>query len=186
MKIVKSIAPVKWEWTPQREQTASLLALGQLSETKIAAQVGVDRNTIWFWKQAPEFVAEIRSLADFVRASIMEEGIAVKANRIAYLNERHQRLKQIVDERAEYFASHEDPEVRDAPGVTTGLLIQQRRVVGTGRAATEIVEYVVDTALLRETRSLEEHTAREMGQWTDKSEVNINQKLWVGIDFDRI
>ena len=178
--------PTKWNWSPQKEQAASLLALGQLADTNVAAQVGVDRNTLWAWKKVPDFAKEVRSLADFIRESITEEGIAVKANRIANLNERHRRLKQIVDERAEYFASHEDPEVRDAPGVTTGLLIQQKRVVGTGRTAIEVTEYVVDTALLRETRSIEEHTAREMGQWTDKQEVSINQKLYIGIDIDMV
>lgn len=186
MDIVKTLPPARWEWTPQREQAASLLALDQITDTEIAAQVGVDRNTLWWWKQSPVFAAQVKSIADLVNESVMQEGIAVKANRIRHLNERHHKLRQIVDERAEHFASHEDQETREAPGVATGLLVRQIRVVGTGRAAREVVEYVVDTALLREMRSIEEHTARELGQWTDRSEVLVNQKLYIGVDIDQM
>lgn len=186
MDMVKTQPPANWVWTHQREQAASLLALDQLTDNEIAAQVGIDRNTLWLWKKSPEFAGKVRSLAELVHESVMQQGIAIKANRVRHLNERYQKLRQVVDERAAHYSSHEDPEVRDAPGVTTGLLVRQIRMIGTGRAAREVVEFVVDTTLLREMRAIEEHTAREMGQWTDKNETAVNVKAYINIDMDRL
>jgi len=186
MTELKTKPPATWEWTEQRERAALLLALDELTEVQIANDIGCSRDTIWWWKQHPVFVSRIQETAESIRSRILEEGISVKANRLKELNDRHRRLRQVIAERAAYFATHDDTSVRMAPGGQTGLLVRQVKIIGSGRSAKEVEEYVVDTALLREMRSIEEHAARETGQWTDKTELTLTKKLYIGIDIDAI
>jgi len=39
-----------------------LIAQGDLSMEKIAVAVGIDRNTLWWWRTAPDFAARVLSL----------------------------------------------------------------------------------------------------------------------------
>lgn len=59
-----------------------------------------------------------------------------------------------------------------APGGTTGLIVQSQKVVGSGRSQQVVTEYFVDIPLLRELRELERQAAQESGQWTLRTEVS--------------
>lgn len=183
---IRTQPPSRWEWTQQRETAAALLALGELSVEQIADAVGCDRNTLWWWRKSPEFAARVKEHLATVRAAVMQEGIAQKANRIRALEDRWRRIQSVIEERAAFYANHEDEEVRTAPGVRSGLLVRRVRVVGNGRSAREVVEYEADTALLREMRSIEEQAAREVGDWSEKPEREFTPKLYVDVRMDLI
>lgn len=134
------------------------------------------------------------------RRDLQEAGIAERQNRIAALNDRWQRLQQVIDARAE--------EHKDVPGGDTGLLVAtvklvkvydagerkpdeelepqphggalQRRhthdVLDPLKQSVEVMEYAVDTGLLKELREHEKQAAQEMGQWTEKQDITSGGK----------
>lgn len=106
----------------------------------------------------------IASAIEAGRAAIRAEGIAFKQNRIDAQNRRWQAMVRVIDERA---AFHDG----DAPGAGTGLLVRSYKGLGSGDALRIYEEWAVDTGLLAELRQLEQHTAKELGQWSDKAEI---------------
>lgn len=85
--------------------------------------------------------------------------LAVRENRLAALQDRHDRLNIVMSERAEDMA--------DAPGGKSGLLARKRKMIGSGPLAREVVEYELDTGLLSEFREHEKQVAQELGQWQE-------------------
>ena len=61
--------------------------------------------------------------------------------------------------------------MQNVPGGRAGLLVRRVKSIGAGENAREVVEYEVDTALLKELRELERQAAQEAGQWATKHEV---------------
>jgi hypothetical protein len=141
-----------------------LLAEDDLTDEQIAARVGVHRVTLATWKQHADFRAKVDELAAEFEQSFLRIGIARKRRRIAALNDRHQRMCRVIEERAA------DPSMLDVPGGETGLLVRQLKVVGQGPHAQTVEEYAVDTGLLSELRQTEKQMAQEVGEWVDKSE----------------
>ncbi len=84
--------------------------------------------------------------------------LSQREKRLEVLDDMHGRLRQVVIERAEDFAGS------GVPGGETGLLVRKVKMIGSGPAAREIVEYEVDTGLLKEMRAHLEQAARELGQ----------------------
>lgn len=177
--------PLTFKWDERREQAAAMIARGDMTMQQIAEAVGVDRNTIHFWRMHVEFNARVETYVETARQALLSVGVASKINRIRAMHDRWLRLQSIIEERAA--AALADSEARDIPGAASGLLIRQQKVVGSGRNAMLLEEWVFDAALMREMRSLEEHAARELGQWQpDKAVIAPTLKLYAGIDFDRI
>jgi phage terminase small subunit len=98
------------------------------------------------------------------RAAIKAEGIACLEARITSQNARWRDLQAVVAARAEAYDGA-------APGASTGLLARTYKQVGMGQAARLVEEWTVDTGLLAELRQLEQHTAKELGQWTERNEL---------------
>jgi hypothetical protein len=71
-------------------------------------------------------------------------------HRVRALENRWQRMHQVIDARAA------DATMKDVPGGTTGLLVRTYRSIG----GDTVVEYAVDTGLLRDLRAHEEQAAR--------------------------
>lgn len=158
-------------WTSRREKAARLVAEDELSNEQIAAEVGVKRQSLDRWKQHPDFRARVVSILVDIRAAILQEGIAIRENRIKALNERHARMRQVIAERAEA------PETLDVAGGRTGLIVHNVKGVGKGDDFQLIDLYEVDTGLLKELREHEKQAAQEVGQWTEKREVLGKIKL---------
>jgi len=97
--------------------------------------------------------------------------------RLKYQQLRHERLHQIIEERAA------DPVMQAAPGGSTGLLVRKLKQLGSGDSASIIEEYEVDTGLLTEARKLEEHAAKELGQWQGDKAAGADVRLQVAIAF---
>lgn len=85
--------------------------------------------------------------------------LSAKNSRLAALEDRHERMRIVMDERAE--------EMAGVPGGRSGLLVRQIKQVGQGDNAQIVEEYKLDTGLLSEFREHEKQAAMELGQWQE-------------------
>jgi transposase len=156
-----------WQWNNRREEAAKLVADDKLADEVIAAQVGITRQTLATWKTVPEFVKRVSEHREAWRQAIMTQGIADKVNRIRRLNTDWERMQQVIIERAD------DPRNQEIPGGKTGLLVKQLKGIGKGADFQIVEEFAVDAGLLSELRQTEQQAARELGQWTEKHDVDV-------------
>lgn len=170
-------------WSEASKEAAQLLGSGEFSQTEIAEKVGVDRATIWRWRQEPEFVERIDELREATRNEIRRHGIAFIELRVAKMQERWRRLHKIMDDRAE------DPSMAKVAGGSTGLLVRKYKSIGYGENSEVVEEFAVDTGLLSEIREHEKQAAQELGQWIGKTDVtsagNALQPIFERIDNPR-
>ena len=152
-------APQPFHWTARREEAAALLAADELTVEEIAARAGVTRRQLTNWKRHPDFAARIQAIARRIGDLAARHAIARRHRRVARLQDRWDRLDRVVQERSA------DPQMRNAPGGKTGLLVRRIKVIGKGQAAREVEEYELDAALLREEREMAKQAAIELGQW---------------------
>lgn len=162
-------------WNDERRLAAQLLADGNLTDVEIAEIAGVDRTTLWRWKQEPEFIEVIEGHLEVFKQEVRRRGIASRDRRIKALNDRWSRLQRVVEERAD------DPAHENVPGWKTGLLVHNVKSVGGGESATVVDLYEVDTGLLRELREHEKQAAQELGQWTERHEVEQTTKAYITV-----
>lgn len=167
--------------TKKHHEAALLVAEDELSDEAIAAQVGITRQTLYVWKQKPEFAALVGDNVGRIQAGMLKLAIAKKHKRVAVLDDLHERAMQVVVDRAERhreeLATADSPEraVRRMFGdhvpteAATGLLVRQETVNAQGM---KTVNWSVDTGLMREIRALHEQAAKELGQWSEQ--VNLN------------
>jgi hypothetical protein len=153
-----------FKWSKIRRLAVSLVAEDALTNAQIAERCGVTRRALDKWIAHPDFKAEVARILDETRAALLSNGILTKQNRLDALNDRHGRMRRVIDERAT------DPSMGAVAGGATGLLVHRERMIGTGRNAQRVDEYEVDTGLLAEMRATEKQAAQELGEWTEKRE----------------
>jgi len=152
-----------FRWNAQKHRAAILLAENELTDRQIAETLGIGRTSLHYWKQNPEFAAQVGDHIGEIQAGMLRLAIAKKHKRLKVLDELHEKLLTVIEERA-----------GEHPGVAgdgTGLIVEQVKQLGTGANAQVIEEYVVDTATVREIRALHEQAAKELGQWQDRLQV---------------
>lgn len=194
-----------FQWTKPRLEAAALVAENALSEERIAEAVGVDRRTLFRWRQVPEFQARVAEHIAELEAATLRYGIAKRRRRVAALDDRWNRLQRVIEERAA------DPKMADVPGGTTGLVVRQVKLVkvytssedeppGDDEASSEtevlysakrdvqVEEYTVDAPLLKEIRATEEQASKELGQWVEKQEHSGEMLLrqYVGVPVEDV
>lgn len=145
-----------WAWTEPRRRAALLLAEDELTDDEIASELGVNRATLWRWKQHPEFAAQVAAHVAELGDAAARYAIARKRRRVKALDDRWRRLHQVIAERG--------AAMRGVPGGSTGLLVRRVKSVGTGPQQQIVEEYEVDGTLLREAREHEKAAAIELGQ----------------------
>lgn len=153
-----------FKWSKSRRLAVQLVAEDTLTDEQIAERCGVKRDALATWKRHPDFQAAVAGVLDALRAAVLTKGIAAKQNRVDFLNDRHERMRRVIAERAT------DPKLQAVAGGRTGLLVHRERVIGTGRNAQRVDEYEVDTGLLSELRATEKQAAQELGEWTERQE----------------
>lgn len=173
-----------FRWTQMKEQAALWLAEDTRSNEVIAREVGVTRQALDKWLTRPEFRARIQEHVTAFREAIRAKGIAERVNRVAALNDRWQRMQQVIEARAAAMGS-------EVPGGETGLLVKQLKMIGKGDAAQVVEEYAVDVALLKELREHERQAAQELGQWTEKTDLTsggepLAVKILRGVSMDEL
>lgn len=105
---------------------------------------------------------DIASGIEADKARVRAEGIAIREQRVKAQNERWAALQLIVAERAA------DESLKEAAGHDSGFMVLRYRGVGSGEDFTLVREYAFDKALFDAFQDLEQHTAKELGQWVDK------------------
>lgn len=171
MEAEQKVAP--WKWNKAKHDAAKLLAADELTDQEIADKVGVQRKTLWWWKKQPEFAAEVKAVTDTLGDVSLRYAIGRRARRVAALNDRWERMKRVIEERAAA------QEMADAAGGTTGVLTHTMKGVGAGPAAQVVDEYAFDAALMKELREHEKQAAQELGQWVEKQELDGNLTLGI-------
>src|SRR5258708_39079574 len=84
----------------KKEEAAVLLAEDHLSDDRIAELVGVSRKTIQRWKQTSAFSRRVRQVVGVFAERALEHGLARRERRLRVLNDMHDRMLQVIDERA--------------------------------------------------------------------------------------
>jgi hypothetical protein len=153
----------KFEWNAKREEAALLVAQDRLSDEEIAKSVGVERRTLARWKLHPDFQSRVEKIIEEIRAKLVAKGIREKQNRLDALNDRCERMTNVIKQRAQVYA-------QVSTGGNTGLLVRQVKGIGKGEDFQVVEEYAVDTGLLRELREHEKQAAIELGEWSEKHE----------------
>ena len=156
----------EFAWTPKRLKAVELLAAGMLAHDEIAESIDVSPSTLTRWKGVVAFTDAIEAAKQQHLAAIKAEGVANKQNQLDYLNERHQKLQQIIAERSR------DPDMAKVPGGTTGLIVRTFKGVGMGDDFQLVEEHAVDQALLNAMLGIERQGAQLAGIWEDKLNVS--------------
>lgn len=143
-------------------RAVAFVVADDLSDEKIAVEVGVHRQTIQRWKKLELFKAACAKTIEESEKTILSVPIAQRRRRVDALQDRWKRMKKVIDARAS------DESIAAIPGGDTGLLTRQYRGIGHGESFEMVEEFSVDTGLLREMRELEKQAAQEVGQWVDK------------------
>lgn len=104
--------------------------------------------------------------------------LAVREQRLAALQDRHDRMAIVMTERADDMAT--------VPGGKSGLLVRQIKQIGSGESAQIVEEYKLDTGLLSEFREHEKQVAMELGQWQESTgnHNDVTVQLMVAIPRD--
>jgi hypothetical protein len=152
-------------------RVAQLVAEGE-SVAEISRQLKISPPTITAWSRLPEIQQEVEKICREAREGYSQRAIAKRIARVNFLDDRHEKLRRIIDERgAAYLA---DPATKDIPGIGTGLL----KVSNNGAVR-------LDVSLLKELREIEKQAAKECGQWTeDAGEKNTSSSVIVLSGFD--
>lgn len=192
-------------WDARRTRAAELLAADELSDEAIAQECGRSRRWLSDCKLAPAFmerVGEIRArLAQAIAEKLEAESLGRRENRIRALDEDFRRTQRIVDERgadpAEWadapgyrsgLLTHTVKSVRagsvykaHTAGVN-GIVLKDEdgepiaMLDGADSPEFEIHHvYEFDAALVRERREISKQIAQDLGQWSDKSEIDYRE-----------
>lgn len=159
----------EFRWNKKSVRAARLIADGKKRQEDIAKEVGVNRVTIWRWLDSPAFAAHVDMLVGRYRKAVRMRGLAVVERRVDALNERWNKLHQVIEERAE------DPSMQDVPGGKTGLITRNLKGIGKGDDFQVVEVFEADTGLLKEIREHEKQAAIELGQWDEKSPVTSSE-----------
>ena len=160
-----------FEWTPQRVKAASLLAEGQLTQREICAECACARSTLWEWTQQPAFAARVAAISQQIGDTLQHYAIARKVRRVEALNDRWEKLHQVIAERAR------SENMQGVPGGTTGLVVKTVKAVGKGEDFQLVEHYEVDASLLKALLEHERRAAEEAGGLSsieERPQVHVN------------
>ncbi|HLV78743.1 MAG TPA: hypothetical protein VKT32_00635 [Chthonomonadaceae bacterium] len=167
--------PLPWVWTANKERAAALVAADELADEAIAAEVGIAPRTLRNWKTRTEFAERVFEILEATRQECLKFGVASRAERLARMNRRWEKIHKIIEERAaaarQWTEEHGKPE---APGMEEGLLVRQIRSVGKGESARLLTEYAADGGLLKAALDIEKQAAVETGQWQEKRAYEVS------------
>lgn len=160
-----NLKPFKWE--PKKIRAAALLAEGK-SRPAVAGEVGVSVDVLKYWTRHPDFGLRIQKILDDYAREVASLAIASRAHRLEVLNDLESRLLDVVESRA---SGPADPHT----GMETGTVVKKERVTQTRTGGTIVeTEYQVDTGTISEIRALHKQAAQELGQWSEKQEVELS------------
>jgi len=155
----------------KREAAAQMVSEDRLFDAQIAEKVGISRQQLTRWKANKAFAARVTELTGIWTDRALKYGLARREKRVAVLSDMHDRLLTVIEERAK------DAEMQSVPGGRTGLICRTVKGIGKGADFKEVQEFAVDTGVLKELRGLQEQIGKELGQFIDRSAVDITVGL---------
>ena len=153
----------------KQEKAARLAAEDVLTDEQIAAECGITRRTLTNWKANRDFSERVTAIAGAYAQRALKHGLARRERRVSVLNDLHQRMLQVIEERAA------DEGLAAVPGGKTGLITRNLKGIGKGEDFQIVEVFEVDTGTLREIRSTQEQVAKELGQWSEKRELKLKR-----------
>ena len=138
--------------TGKQQEAAALLAEDCFTDEKIAEAVGVTRSTLAEWKKIPEFAGLVTEISSTYGQRAIKHGIARKERRLRVLNDIHDGILRVFQERAG------SKDLANVPGGSTGLLTKNLEL---------------DVAALRELRGIQQQAAEELGQRVERQKVEF-------------
>jgi hypothetical protein len=148
---------------PAHEQAAQFIAEGRLTTKKIAEHLAIGRTTLFRWRREPDFALRVDEIRKTIATDFDDLELASKKGRARFQAEVHERLWRIADARAV------DPTMKTIPGGETGFMVLEYKQIG-GKG---LIEAKLDVGLIREIRATEDQISKELGQLTEKTEINI-------------
>ena len=132
----------QFAWDAQKEEAAALIATGTMSDQAIADQLRVNKNTIYAWKQIPEFKARVAEIVEDVRAHVLRHGIADVVVRVSRLNKRYDQVGKLIDmcEGSDVALIKEERELAKQAAQEVGQWIEKRDVTTKGEQINGIDE----------------------------------------------
>jgi len=158
--------------TKKREKAARLLAEDCLSDEKIAVEVGIGRRTLARWKGDERFTARVNEITAAYADRALNHALARKERRVMVLNELHDKMLQVIEERAQSL------DLAEVPGGKTGLVTKTLKGIGKGEDFQVVEIYEVDTATVAKICDVQKQIAEELGQWIKRSEVTDMARLF--------
>jgi hypothetical protein len=163
-------ANVRQNATKTREMAAQLVADDRLPDREIAEQCGIDKATLERWKLQPTFRARVQAIVEAYAKRALKNGIARRERRVGVLNDLHNKMLQVIDERAK------SKGMAAVPGGKTGIVTKTMKGIGKSEDFQAIEEYRVDTSTIAEIRDVQKQAAEELGQWIRRTEnLDLNQ-----------
>jgi hypothetical protein len=156
--------PAPFDWSDAASKAVELVARDDLTDKRIAADLGVGTTTLYRWKRHPEFMARVDVYRAEMWEAVRRHGLAILENRVRAKDERWRRLCALIETRARQLA--------EIPGGDTGALVRRVKGIGSGDNFREVDEYEFDASVFAELRSLEREAAQDLGQWTEKRQVS--------------
>lgn len=160
------------EFTVDMARAADLTAENRLTYTRIAEEIGVTVQTLINWRTRDDFQARVREKAEEIAYETSTLHYSDRNRRITSLDALARSLDQVMLERGEFYNNLAQAEDKVIPGGRTGLIVRQRRMIGTGPKAEIIEEDMIDRALISEYKDTLIHIAKERGEWSDKREIS--------------
>lgn len=113
-----------------------------------------------------DVAARILELGKLIAARVVEAEVGIRNARIAALQDRWERQKRIILERAA------DPSMANVPGGTTGLILRDFK----GKDANQEI-FRFDAGLCQEMRATEKQAAQELGQWSEEADESKSDEV---------
>lgn len=184
-------------WDTRSAAAAMLLADGTETVTHIAVSIHISLQTLSAWRSHPEFRRRVAELVETAGERLAAHALSSRQGRAKHAIRLVDALERVRTERAasataEFYdntneerpAFEFDTELASTPGGQSGLLVRKERIIGTGTTAERVVEYEVDTAHINAELKAMEYIAKEQGQWTDKTEIDVTRKLYIDVNMD--
>lgn len=158
--------------TKKRETAARLLAEDDLTDARIAEKCGIGVRTLDRWKTEESFIARVNEITAAYAKRALKHGLARKERRVAVLNDLHEKMLQVIAERAQ------SPDLADVPGGKTGIVTKTLKGIGKGDDFQVVEVYEVDTGTIAKICDVQKQVAEELGQWVRRSEVTDMNRLF--------
>jgi len=100
-------------------KAVELLVEDELTVEEIADRLNIDRKTLFRWRALPHFAALVSETVEAAKQAARQKTIANKLVRVDALIDRHARMQQVIDERADWYKEN----MPNVPGGSTGLLV---------------------------------------------------------------